>query len=183
MYINEVTLLGSIKEISNILTLKNGQQCCWLNIIADISYQKKNGSKGHRQSCHRVIVCGKNAHVIKEKASIDQKVFIQGKLTAISWADNNTFFKKEFIILERFKLQTLTKKPENYNQLGGKIEDETDFTTISNWSSYYDDNDRDNYYDMVVSLELLQETGWYYSDGGVDELLMERDPDHMDFKK
>ncbi len=187
MDINEVTLLGSIKEISNILTLKNGQQCCWLNIHTDVSFQKKDGTVGHIQDNHRAIAYGKYATVIKEKSSIDQKIFIQGRLKATSWTYNNTFFEKEFIVLERFKLyppmQNKPKGPEDYDQRQDMVEDEPKFEEELKFNDdLVNDNGLDDYYDVVDSVELLRETGWYYPDleDSIDNWLLENGADVTD---
>lgn len=164
MDINEVTLLGSIKEISDILKPEKGQDCCWLNIFTDISYKKKDGTMGHNQVNHRVLAYGTYAYVIKEKASIDQKIYIQGRLKVNSWTHSNTFYEKGFIILEKFKLQksiqSKSKEPENYDQREDMVEDgneEEDLVFNNEWDSY-EDNIIDNLVDEN-SLEFLQEIG------------------------
>lgn len=130
MDINEVTLLGSIKEISNILTMKNGQQCCLLSIHTDISFEKKDGTMGHIQNNHRVIAYGKYATAIKEKSSVKQKIFIQGRLKVTNWEYKNKFFEKEFIVVEKFKLHPFikddTKELEDDDPREDMIEDECD---------------------------------------------------------
>ena len=151
MDINRVTLVGSIKEISNMFTPKNGQPCCWLTILTDIPYQKKDSTTEHDQVNHRVLTYGKYAQVIKEKAAIDQKIFLEGRLKTKSWVHGNTFYEKGFIVLERFKLQTPVKnesqKSEDYDQqqdmvdYGPEIEEELKFNDDDDsvLKAYYED--------------------------------------------
>lgn len=138
MDINEVTLLGSIKEISKIQTMKNGNHCCFLGVLTDIPFQKKDETVGHIQDNHRIIAYGKYATIIKEKSSIDQKIFIQGRLKTKSWTYNNTSFEKEFIVLERFKLyppiQNESKEQERLVELKKDLE------------NYQDNRDATQYY-------------------------------------
>jgi single stranded DNA-binding protein len=167
MDINEVTILGAIKGITDILTLKNGQQCCWLNILTDVSFQKKDGTTGHNQASHRVIAYGKYAQVIKGKVSIDQKIFLQGRLKTNSWVYRGVSFQKTFIVLERFKLQVLSRnesketEDDEQEQEMEEVSDNEDMFT----GDWYEDNDNssEDYFDMD-SFECENETGWPYED-------------------
>jgi len=176
MDINEVTILGTIKEITNILTLKNGQKCCWLNIETDVSFQKKDGVLGHNLVYHRVIAYGKYANVIKDKTSVDQKIFIQGRLKTNSWVHNGLSFQKTFIVLERFKIQaniqTKDKDPEYYDQTQDLLDEDNDWIELSNQDdeiNHENDENVEEYDDLVSSLERLAETGWYYNDSDAEE--------------
>jgi len=174
MDINELTLLGTIKEISNIRTFNNGQKCCWLLVLTDVSFQKKDGTIGSEQVSHRVIAYGKYANAIKENASINQKIFIQGKIKTNESMYNNMSFQKTFIILERFKLHPIINEsiePEGYSQSDDVIEDDnleedSDYNEDININ---DDDSWDYYYDIMGLLENSKESGWYYGDVNDDE--------------
>jgi len=146
MDINEVTLLGSIKKISEIKTLNNGNQCCWIHILTDISYKKKDGNMGHIQDTHHVIAYGKYAHTIKEKASIDQKIKIKGRIKVKD---------RVSIVLENFKLQEhiQNNEEENYDQRQDMVDDGPE---IEEQLKFNDDEDSFlRFYYETDSLDLL----------------------------
>lgn len=165
MDINEITLLGAIKEISNIRTFNNGQKCCWLLILTDVPFHKRDGTVGSEQVSHRVIAYGKYANAIKEKAFIDQKIFIQGKIKTNESKYNNISYQKTFIILERFKLHPVINEsiePEGYSQSDDVIEDnnleeELKFNDDTD-SSYIDEYD--DYSNNLDIMEYLEEMDW-----------------------
>jgi single-strand DNA-binding protein len=177
MDINEVTLLGSIREISSIRPLKNGQYCCWLQVLTDVTFQNKDGTVGHNQATHSIIAYGKYADAIKEKASIDQKIFIQGRLKTNSWEYNGMLFQKTFIVLERSKLniftQNNTEGPESYDQREDMVEDEKvdDFGSDDDRNVEMEDLIEfvyDNYTELVdlqeynLESERNRKSGWPY---------------------
>lgn len=153
-----------------MLTPKNGQPCCWITILTDIPYQKKDGTTGDDKVEHRVLAYGKYAQVIKEKASINQKIFLEGRLKVKSWVHGNTFYEKGFIVLEKFKLQTPirneSQKAEDYDQQQDMVEDESEPEELKFNDGWNDDdqnyfNDYLEYYDELVE-EILIEKGWNY---------------------
>ena len=169
MDINEITLLGTIKEISNIRTFNNGQKCCWLLILTDVPFYKRDGTLGSEQVSHRVIAYGKYANAIKEKASIDQKIFIQGKIKTNESKYNNISYQKTFIILERFKLHPVINEsiePEGYSQSDDVIEDnnlEEELKFNDDPDSGYIDEYND-YSDNFDIMEYLDAMNWPYGD-------------------
>jgi len=175
MDINSIIITGTIKEITEIKTLKNGQKCCWLNVFTDVSFKNKDGSIGHNKATHRVIVYGRYADVIKDKANVEQKISIKGRLKTNEWEYKGTTFERTFIVLESFKLYKV-KEPENYEQQ----EEQDSEPDVEEELKFNDDlvgdstNDWDDYLSMRNSSELSKETGWYYPDestDGIDDLL------------
>ena len=162
MDINEVTILGSIKEISSICILKNGQRCCWLDILTDIPFhnENKNGSAGHIQAHHRIIAYGKYADIIKEKVLLDQKIFLQGRMKTNNWEYNGMSFQKTFIVLERFKLQIPPHK-----ELDNIQNDEREWGEYHNEFKSEDYECRSDWDDIMDEwMERDRLTGWPYGD-------------------
>lgn len=176
MDINSIIITGTIKEISEIKTLKNNQKCCWLNVFTDVSFKSKDGSIGHNKATHRVIVYGKYADVIKEKANINQKISIKGRLKTNEWEDKGTSFERTFIVLESFKLYKV-KELENYEQQEEQdaepyVEEELKFNDdpdsgyidIDDYEDdfYLDESDLDFHFShgLEASLNGSQVTGW-----------------------
>ena len=173
MDINSIIITGTIKEITEIKTLKNGQKCCWLNVFTDVSFKNKDGSIGHNEATHRVIVYGKYADVIKGKANVEQKISIKGRLKTNEWEHKGIAFERTFIVLESFKLYKV-KELENYEQQENEdsepdVEEELKFNDDPN-SGYTDDSD-DFYLDesdsdfnfnhgLEASLNGSQVMGW-----------------------
>lgn len=163
MDINQAIIIGEIKEIIKTQTLKNGLRYCWLNVSTDISLKSKGGIMIHNYESHRVVVYGKYADVIMEKANIGQKIYIKGRLKTNKWEFNNISFEKTFIVLEIFKLYKI-KNPENYKQqeeeaYNHNVEEELKFSDYPD-SGFMDDWDDDKDDRVVLSME----EGWYYED-------------------
>ncbi len=163
MDINSIIITGTIKEITEIKTLKNGQKCCWLNVFTYVSFKNKDGSIGHNKANHRVIVYGKYADVIKEKANVEQKISIKGRLKTNEWEYKGIAFERTFIVLESFKLYKV-KEPENYEQQENEdcepdVEEELKFNDDPD-SGFIDEYD--DYSDNFDIMEYLDEMEWPY---------------------
>ena len=163
MDINSIIITGTIKEISEIKTLKNGQKCCWLNVFTDVSFKNKDGSIGHNKATHRVIVYGKYADVVKEKTSVGQKISIKGRLKTNEWKYKGIAFERTFIVLESFKLYKV-KETENYEQQEEQdsepyVEEELKFNDDQN-SGFIDEYD--DYSNNLDIIEYLDEMDWPY---------------------
>lgn len=157
MDINTIIITGIIKEISEIKILKNDQRCCWLKVFTDVSFKNKDGSIGHNQATHRVIVYGKYADVIKEKSNAEQKISIKGRLKTNEWEHNGISFERTFIVLESFKLYKI-KEVEEYQQQEEEdhepdVEEELKFNDDPD-SGYLDEyNDYSDNFDIIEYLK------------------------------
>jgi single-strand DNA-binding protein len=121
--VNKVALLGNITRDIELRQTSNGTSVCSFSIATNRNYQVNNEWKKETEF-HNVVLWGRQAQLLSERAHKGTRIYIEGRLTTRSWEDQNGVkkFRTEVVALQVILLDRYIKPEGEFKEQGKEVD-------------------------------------------------------------